>query len=735
VTHIAIRWISSLKYCCITAAIMLPALSLHAQREQQFRVPVDSSGLRIFLRHLPAARAGVQSGRSPVLFIHGSSFPSALAAAFKFDGTSWMDDLSRSGFDVWALDFLGYGGSDRYPEMRDPPFAHLPLGRADQAARQIEAAVAFITSHQRVTRVSLIAHSWGTIPAGLYAGAHPQRIDRLVQFGPVAQRKQTRDTTRIPAYEFVTEEAQRSRFYGYVPTGEPPVLDVHHFAVWGPAYMATDPMSRTRNPASVAVPGGPDADVNDAWSGKLGYDPSAITAPVLIVRGEWDKVTRDADAEWLYTALTHSPLKRDVKISRATHVMHLEASRYQLYREVATFLSGDDVAEKPVAVTRAGTRIIRIAGFGALSGPARSFGINSRAALTAAADRINTSGGVRLADGAIGKFKISYADDHCNAAVATGLVHQFAASDALVAVGPSCSSVAEPLYHSMQSIAGVAADTGTAMPIFTDGATKANLARISEWVFRNSPNETDMYHALWAWVRTHHPDWKTVSGGDEADFAHSHSTWQNIIGPQAEAAGFSLIGSTGWSITDTNFTSPVRRLAAISADVVVLSAHATTTCGMLREMAREHMRPKLIVGLTSASTPETLQRCGAYAEGLLIPTSFSPMTPAARSAAAAVERAGGIADLHSMAAWEILYALKQVIETHRVLGTPESVASDREAIRVGLTSLHTIDGLLGTISRTRDRESQKPFVLVQARHGTWQVVQAPAAIPAKPAHS
>jgi branched-chain amino acid transport system substrate-binding protein len=88
-----------------------------------------------------------------------------------------------------------------------------------------------------------------------------------------------------------------------------------------------------------------------------------------------------------------------------------------------------------------------------------------------------------------------------------------------------------------------------------------------------------------------------------------------------------------------------------------------------------------------------------------------------------------------MAAWEILYALKQVIETHRVLGTPESVASDREAIRVGLTSLHTIDGLLGTISRTRDRESQKPFVLVQARHGTWQVVQAPAAIPAKPAHS
>ncbi len=257
-----------------------------------------------------------------------------------------MDDLSRAGFDVWALDFLGYGGSDRYPEMRDLPFAHPPLGRADQAARQIAAAVSFITAREHVTRVSFVAHSWGTIPAGLYAGAHPDRIERLVQFGPVAQRHQPRDTTTTPAYSFVTEEAQRSRFYGYVPKGESPVLDASHFAEWGPAYVATDSTSRTRSPASVEVPSGPDADVEDAWSGKLGYDPGAITAPVLIVRGEWDKVAKDADAEWLYNALTHSPIKRDVKISRATHVMHLEASRYQLYREVATFLSGGDVPTK-----------------------------------------------------------------------------------------------------------------------------------------------------------------------------------------------------------------------------------------------------------------------------------------------------------------------------------------------------------------------------------------------------
>lgn len=341
--HVRIRRIPCLKYVVVAATIFSSPHTLHAQQEQQFRVAVDSTGLRIFLRHLPAVGPDANRDRAPVLFVHGSSFPSALAAAFKFDGTSWMDDLSRAGFDVWALDFLGYGGSDRYPEMREPALAHPPLGRADQAARQIAAAVAFITAHQRTARVSLVAHSWGTIPAGLYTGAHPERIDRLVQFGPVAQREQARDTTAIPAYGFVTEQDQRSRFYGYVPTGESPVLDTRHFAVWGPAYLATDSTSGTRSPASVEVPCGPSADIEDAWSGKLGYDPGAITAPVLIVRGEWDKVAMDADAEWLYNALTRSPLKRDVKISRATHVMHLESSRYQLYREVATFLAGGDL--------------------------------------------------------------------------------------------------------------------------------------------------------------------------------------------------------------------------------------------------------------------------------------------------------------------------------------------------------------------------------------------------------
>jgi hypothetical protein len=45
-----------------------------------------------------------------------------------------------------------------------------------------------------------------------------------------------------------------------------------------------------------------------------------------------------------YTPRTAAPVKRDIKIARATHLMHLEGMRYALYRESISFLLGGDRA-------------------------------------------------------------------------------------------------------------------------------------------------------------------------------------------------------------------------------------------------------------------------------------------------------------------------------------------------------------------------------------------------------
>jgi len=56
----------------------------------------------------------------------------------------------------------------------------------------------------------------------------------------------------------------------------------------------------------------------------------------------------DDDARWLFNAFTQAPAKRDIKIARGTHLMHLEAMRPALWRESINFLYGDDTAPVPV---------------------------------------------------------------------------------------------------------------------------------------------------------------------------------------------------------------------------------------------------------------------------------------------------------------------------------------------------------------------------------------------------
>ena len=123
-----------------------------------------------------------------MLYVHGATFPSALSIAHRFDGRSWRDALCDAGFDVWGLDFHGFGHSDRYPEMDRPAADNPPLCVAEDAAKQLEAAIRFILGHQDIEKISLISHSWGSMPAGLFAGAHPALVDRLVLFAPIARR-------------------------------------------------------------------------------------------------------------------------------------------------------------------------------------------------------------------------------------------------------------------------------------------------------------------------------------------------------------------------------------------------------------------------------------------------------------------------------------------------------------------------------------------------------------------
>jgi pimeloyl-ACP methyl ester carboxylesterase len=282
----------------------------------------------------PQPRTAASPAEGDAVYVHGATFGADLSIFRAFDGRSWADGLNGIGMTVWGFDFAGYGRSDRYAQGGEKP-----AGRIGDVIPQLRRAVAAVRSRNGNRPVALVAHSWGGAVAAHYAGLFPQDVKALALFAPVV--------TRIPSvppaaalrqsHNPLTQWAQYRRFIEDVPRGQPQVLSEAHFEAWGAAFLATDASAVERSPPSVVTPYGPAADIMVMWSGQTLYDPSLVAAPTLIVRGEWDSVCADADASRLLQGLGSAD-KADVKIARATHLMHLEAQRVALYNQVNTFL-------------------------------------------------------------------------------------------------------------------------------------------------------------------------------------------------------------------------------------------------------------------------------------------------------------------------------------------------------------------------------------------------------------
>lgn len=263
----------------------------------------------------PGSFASAAHAAGDVIYVHGATFGADLSIFYRFDGRSWADAINDLDLAVWGFDLPGYGRSDGYPADLGRP-----AGRIDDAVLQLRRVIAAVREQN--------------------GGLHARDVKALVLFAPVVTRGQAASpvgATTLPSHYPVTLWAQYRRFVEDVPRGHPQVLSEAHFETWGAAYLASDPRAAARIPPAVSTPYGPVADIGAMGSGQQLYDPSRIVAPTLLVRGEWDSVCGDADARRLLAALGTAD-KDDVKIERATHLMHLELQRTVLHDRVNRFL-------------------------------------------------------------------------------------------------------------------------------------------------------------------------------------------------------------------------------------------------------------------------------------------------------------------------------------------------------------------------------------------------------------
>ncbi|MGD8827970.1 MAG: alpha/beta hydrolase [Gammaproteobacteria bacterium] len=275
-----------------------------------------------------------------VLFLHGATFPSALATGFEFSpGDSWADCMADRQCRVAELDFPGFGDAEDPPGLSADAAAQEPIGRAGQAAEFVISTLDWLRSERGVTRVHLVAHSWGTVAAGVVAADRPGSLVSLTLFGPIVPAGAAAGADRHAGWYGLSAE-ERYQQLRYLPILGPnaDLLEGAVHSRWRSAFAGSRPGGSADLHMPLRIPGGPAADIAAVRAGRLPYDPAAVRAPLFVVYGNHDNLVDDRQAAAFAERFPASPLKWRLRIDPGTHVMHLERQRQSLYLSTLAFI-------------------------------------------------------------------------------------------------------------------------------------------------------------------------------------------------------------------------------------------------------------------------------------------------------------------------------------------------------------------------------------------------------------
>lgn len=304
------------------AATALPATATETFWTEFYQAKKGDVTLALYRKRLHAPRPG--EPKLPVLFlVHGSS----VSALPSFDLTvpgageySMMNVFARYGFDVWTMDFEGYGKSTVTSGNSD-----IASGVAD-----LRAAIQVVARETGSEKFHFMGESSGAIRAGAFAVAEPGRVDRLVLEAFTYTGKGS------PTLAKRGEQTEFYRTHNRRPRDEKMILSI--FTRDKPG--TSDP----RVPAAIAraeMPNGdsvPTGTYLDMTANLPLVDPTKVQSPVLMVRGQYDGISTEEDLLDFFTKLP-TPDKQYAVIPGAAHAVGMSLTRADLWHVVHEFLT------------------------------------------------------------------------------------------------------------------------------------------------------------------------------------------------------------------------------------------------------------------------------------------------------------------------------------------------------------------------------------------------------------
>jgi pimeloyl-ACP methyl ester carboxylesterase len=305
------------------AAGRAPEESLEAKDIHSYEYWAHRGDVRLYLYRKCAGDVNRGKSDRPVLFLaHGSSVSSRPTFDLTVPGHgeySFMDKFARFGYDVWTMDFEGYG--------RSSP-SHGNSNIAD-GAEDLKAASAVVQEETGQDSFHVYGESGGSLRAGMFAMNEPSRVRRLVLTAFTWTGKGS------PTLEKRATDAAYYRNHNTRPRDREMIRSIFTRDKPGTSDPAVgEAMADEELKFGNTTPTGTYLDMTT----KLPLvDPEKLTVPVQIIRGQYDGIASEQDILDFFQRLP-VPDRQFVILPGAAHLPALGRSRAQFWHVMRAFL-------------------------------------------------------------------------------------------------------------------------------------------------------------------------------------------------------------------------------------------------------------------------------------------------------------------------------------------------------------------------------------------------------------
>lgn len=282
----------------------------------------ENGAVKLFLFEKSAGDPAKAKGT--ILFVHGSSMAGQPTFDLQVPGrpySSAMDYFASLGFDTWSVDMEGYGRSTKDRDNNAP---------ISQGADDCFAAAQYIQKLRGTNQFLVYGISSGALRAAMFAERHPELVARLALDAMVwtgegsptlAERKK-----KLPDFIKINRRPMSKAFiHSVFDRDHPDTAERKVIEAFADAVVALDD----------SVPTGTYVDM---CSRLPVVDPTKITVPTLIMRGQHDGIASMDDLLKFFEKLPN-PDKQFTVMSGISHASFQQKNYMMVYHILSSFFT------------------------------------------------------------------------------------------------------------------------------------------------------------------------------------------------------------------------------------------------------------------------------------------------------------------------------------------------------------------------------------------------------------